>query len=561
VVALTVGGALLAGLEGAVVALPAAIVARAHPRVVIAYAGLALLAAGAATLIEGTTDEAGFGAFVADRPVAATFGRIAGVLLVVGLVGSLRQERVHPSAMSEPLETASCPPGPVRSAVDRLQRRHRDLLTGSGLVMGAFVVQASTGLIFWMLAARRFDPSVVGISAGLMASLQFINYLTAFGLPELLSRYRPRLSRPDSLLAWAITATAFGSFLGVAVYPLVVRSDSTSLLGEHGLVGFLVFFGCTTGAAVGLLADIRLMGQRRWHLVLVRLGATGVIRIPLLLLGPGPLDPGLWLFVISAGPLAVSAVPATVVALRGHWLGWSTADLPTPARVAARYAGVNHLAHLAVYAPQFALPVIVLANVPAAENAVFYIAWNIAAVIMVLPVTVGRVLLVEGSRSRPALWPTTRAALGLSVAVAVSALVGAAALGWVIPVVYGDDYENASDLLLPLVGGAVPWALTSVALATFRVLADARRLLVTAGLLAGSVLGLATITVPNGGADAAATAWLTGNLLAAAVGGGLLISRARRDRSQNASMPELVPTGPAATDTRTAAGEATPAGS
>jgi O-antigen/teichoic acid export membrane protein len=557
VASLVAGGALLAGLEGGIVALPAAIVGRTRPRLVTAYAGLALLAAGGATLLEGNLDRGGFGGFVAERPTAGSLGRMAGVLLMVGLVWSLRRERAITSSEAVGTVPSSARRGPVMAFVWRLPRGHRDLLTGSSLVMAAFVVQAITGLVFWLLAARRFDAATVGISAGLMASLQFINYLTAFGLPELLSRYRPRPTGSDSLLTWALTATAIGSLLGVAVYPLVVVSASTSLLTAEGAFGFLVFFGCTTGAAMGLLADIRLMGQRRWHLVLVRLGTTGVIRIPLLVLGPGPLDPGLWLFLISAGPLALSAVPATAAALHGHRLGWSTGDLPAPPRRALRYAGLNHLAHVAVYAPQFALPVIVLAHVPAADNATFYVAWNIAAVIMVLPVTVGRVLLVEGSRSLQTLWPATRAALVISGLVAISAFLGCLALRWTIPLVYGSDYQDTADLLLPLVGGAVPWAFTSVALAAFRVLADGRRLLMTTGLLAGSVLGLAAVTVPAGGTGAAATAWLVGNLLAAAVGGVLLISRVRQRPRDGAPDHELLPVEAGGTDTRTFAGGAT----
>jgi O-antigen/teichoic acid export membrane protein len=369
-----------------------------------------------------------------------------------------------------------------------------------------------------------------------MASVQFINYLTAFGLPELLSRHRPAAHRPDTLFTLSATLTSLGSAAGCLLYPIVVSSPSTSLLRAEGLVGLVVFYLCATGAAIGLLADVRLMSQRRWHLVLARLGISSVVRLPLLLAGPGPFDPALWLFVVSAGPLALSAVPAAVVALRHHGPGWTLASLGTAPGPALRYAALNHAAHLAMFAPQFVLPVIVLANVSAVENATFYVAWNITAVIMVLPVTVGRVLLLEGSRALEQLWPTTRAALVIAIVAVTAALMGCIAFRWVIPVVYGSDYRAAATLVVPLVAGAIPWSLTSVALGTFRVCADGQRLLITAAVLASAVLGLAALTVRTGGTAAAAVAWLTGNAMAAAVAGGLLLTRWRSEHELGATL-------------------------
>lgn len=540
VVVVVLGGIgwLLAGVQGVIVVVPAAIVGRRNPRLILAYAAGVLVLAGAATLFEGSADQQSFGRFVLDRPIAATLGRVAGLLAVVGVVWSMVVERERspvrhrgPSGGTDPDADAAIP-GLVAVVRSRLQSEHGHVVTGSGLVMAAFLVQAATGLLFWVLAARRFDQAIVGVSAGLMASLQFINYLTAFGLPELLSRHHPLGRRPDGLFTWSVTATSVGSVIGCVVYPLVVSSPSTTVLTDHGAAGVAIFFACTAGAAIGMLADARLMAQRRWHLVLARLGGSGIIRLPLLFVGPGGLDPGLWLFVVSAGPLALSAVPAGIAALRGHGLTWSSADLGTTPNSAVRYASVNHVAHLAVFAPQFALPVVVLANVSSEANAVFYVAWNITAVIMVLPVTVGRVLLVEGSRALDQLWTTTRTALTISLSIAFAALVGCLAFRWLIPVVYGRDYREAADLVVPLVAGAVPWAVTAVALGAFRVMGDARRLLVTTGVLASTVLGWAWVGVPRTGISAAAAAWLVGNLVAAAVAGSLLVSRWRRRDSR-----------------------------
>ena len=61
------------------------------------------------------------------------------------------------------------------------------VITGSSWIMAGFVVQAITGLAFWVTAAHAYGADQVGIAAGLFASMQFVIYATALGLQEILA--------------------------------------------------------------------------------------------------------------------------------------------------------------------------------------------------------------------------------------------------------------------------------------------------------------------------------------------------------------------------------------
>ena len=50
-------------------------------------------------------------------------------------------------------------------------------------------VSAVTGLLFWVVAARRAEPAVLGAAAGLFAANSFLSYLTGFGLPYAMLRF------------------------------------------------------------------------------------------------------------------------------------------------------------------------------------------------------------------------------------------------------------------------------------------------------------------------------------------------------------------------------------
>ena len=84
--------------------------------------------------------------------------------------------------------------------------------------MMGFLAQAVTGVGFWVLAARVYSQVDVGVASGLFTSLQFINYATALGLQELLSRYRPE-TRGDPLLGFWSQAHMMRSAMATRFWP------------------------------------------------------------------------------------------------------------------------------------------------------------------------------------------------------------------------------------------------------------------------------------------------------------------------------------------------------
>ena len=249
----------------------------------------------------------------------------------------------------------------------------------------------------------------------------------------------------------------------------------------------------------------------------------------------------MWLFFVMAAPIAFSGL--ITLGLLGR------AGNPRPSLAVPdggwsqplHYAGVNYLSHLAILAPQFILPVIVFINVRPVTYANFFLAWSIAAVAFILPVTIGRVLLVEGSRER-AEAGTTRKATLLAVGAMIVATIGAGLLALLLPSIYGASYTEAGRILPWLVAGGIPWSVTSIALARARVLADSISIVVMTAFAAVSVLGLAMALVPSRELDGAVAAWCLGNAVASAVAV-VLVSVRTRTAEVSADAPVEVDVG------------------
>ena len=153
---------------------------------------------------------------------------------------------------------------------------------------------------------------------------------------------------------------------------------------------------------------------------------------------------------------------------------------------------------------------------PAAEASAFAVAWLITAVVFLIPHTVGQVLLAESSRQPSAVAPQVRTALLITVPTMIVAAVGAIVLGpRLATTVFGPEYALTGEVLGRFVSAGVPWAITATLLARARVLGRNRAAIIITGVFAVVTLGSVAAVVGSGGVEAAATAWLIANVVAA----------------------------------------------
>ena len=428
-----------------------------------------------------------------------------------------------------------------------LRRRasgHRHLLTGSAALVLTAGVQALSGALFWLIAARVDDQTDVGHATALFTSVLFVSFMAGLGQPVAAARYAAGRTRADHVIyAWGASATAFAAAIIAVGYLLVVSPPAIEELRDwHGTAGPALFVLLCSGTALSLLLDVRLMTQRRWGLVLARASLVGFVRFPMLLIEVDQ-DRAVWLLVVAALPTAVSGFIGTA------WLPKVTGHRhvfgPWPSTAAAwmRYSVVNWASTITYQAPTFAMPVIVLANVSAEDNASFYVAWGVAAVACYVPTAIGQALLAEGGRDGAQVRAQVRLAIlvagGLMVVGAVIATVGRD----LIVTLYGDEYQEAADILPSLVLAAVPWAVTSVYLTEARVRHRSAATVLITVVLSTAILVPALILVPEDGIEGAASAFLFGNIVAAvvAVGAHLQIRRTAAAPIPAASPDEFEP--------------------
>lgn len=421
-----------------------------------------------------------------------------------------------PPAPPDPADAA----GPARRR-DRLTGRaaaHKHLLAGSAALVVGAAVQAVTGAVFWLVAARIDTTDDVGRATALFTSVLFVAYLGGLGLPVALARFAPGTDDESHVhFSWSALATVVSTAVIGVVYVTVVDTAAVDALTDwHAVLGPLVFVAACAGSGLSLIIDVRWMTVRRWTVVLVRITIVGLARFPLLALPDGAGET-VHLFLVAVIPLALSGFVGVATMKRFTGGGLRLGPRPANASAAIRYSLVNYLSTLAYQGPQFVLPVIVLLHVEESTNAAFYVAWGITAVGLYIPMAIGQALLSEGGKDGAHLLGQVRLVLivatGLMAAAAAATFVGRD----IVTAVYGDDYAEAARVLPGMVAAGIPWAITSVLLTEARVLHRHVDTVVITATLTASILVPALVLVPDEGLDGAAQAFLFGNVLAAVV--------------------------------------------
>jgi O-antigen/teichoic acid export membrane protein len=461
-----------------------------------------------------------------------------------------------PFPPSAPQATPDATAGPNGSRLSRLRphrpdaarvARHRDLLTGSGVLVVGAGVQALSGMLFSLIAANGDAKSNFGNASALFTSVLFVTYLAGLGLPVSLARYSADRSDDSHVVfSWGLLATVVSAIAATGLYLGAVDPKAADVLWSWSSIGGpVLFMVIVLGSAFSLVFDVRCMTMRRWNLVLVRIVIVGIAKVALIPLSPDSHRRALLLFVYLAAPVAVSGFVGVALLPRITGGRHRLRPIPPSARAAIRYSLVNYLSTLAYQAPYFALPVIVLINVDAATNSSFYVAWGIVAIAFYVPSAIGQALLAEGGKDGAQLRSQVRLAVLLAVALMGAGTVTTFLGKSVVTAAYGHAYHDAARILPAMMLAGIPWAVTSLYLTEVRVMHRHSATVVITLTLTLAIIVPALILVPgrgtNHGLNAASRSWLAGNIFAAIVATIATWSGRKRAREREAVLDPVSP--------------------
>jgi O-antigen/teichoic acid export membrane protein len=415
---------------------------------------------------------------------------------------------------AEPGEPGRKQPGPgrpglARRLAGRLRPVDQHASNGYALVINT-VVTGGLGLLFWLIAARRYPAADVGRATAALAAMNTLAGITALSLTGAMAKFIPQSGRSTGrLIRLSYAGTASASAVTAAIFLLTFGRWSSTYSELHSWPAALAFGGSVLAWGIFTLQDGVLIGLRSAAWVAVENIGFGIAKIALLLAFATVL-PHLGLYAAWMLPVLVS-LPLVNLLIFGrllprHVRRHGTAQAPT-ARQVGRFLAGDFTGSACMLGTGSLAAVVVALIVSPAMNAYFYIAFTIGATLDLLAVNMAAALTVEGAHDPAGLAASCRSALRRTVRVVLPlAAVTAALAPFALPL-FGAGYAQHSLPVLELmVAATVPRMLTELYLGSLRVQGRSsligRIQVVRAVLLIGLVAGL-TMAIGIAGAGVA----------------------------------------------------------
>ena len=343
---------------------------------------------------------------------------------------------------------------------------------GHALVLSS-VVTSVVGMLFWVLAARRASPSIVGRNVVAINVLTSLGAVAQLNLQSTLIRFvQPAGARTRRLVVAIYLVSAAVALVLAAVFLVVVPHIAPDLVFIRSSPGMTTWFIASSAIwTIMILEDGVLTGLRKARWVPVENAGFSLAKV-------GMVVPFVMLFPVAGIYLSWTvAALATVVPTNIYLF---VRAIPEHQRAAGTSGGVT-VRQLRSYVPYdflgnlwwqgliLTLPLIVLSQSGASASAYFSLAWLMASLLYLVSLAVGDSLVVELSIDASHLEDRCRQVMVHVWKILVPA-VALLVLGapWILAI-FGHSYAVAGTGALRLLGlSALPFVMTGTAVSAAR---------------------------------------------------------------------------------------------
>lgn len=408
--------------------------------------------------------------------------------------------------------------------------QHRD---GMALVLSS-ALSSGIGLLFWVLAARLFDPATVGLNSAALAAMTLLGTAAQLNLGNAMLRFVPVAGASVRSLVIGCYAVALVAAAAVgAVFVIGADLWAPDLLDAVGRPALFAFFVISTPVwTMFVLQDYVLTAIKRATVVPVENLVFAVLKIVLLVAAA-------WLG--TASGIAVSWVVGTilVVAFMTVWLlrALRTSPVgdtgavpsgpvpPVSVRDVAQFVRADYAGTVCWLAAVFGLPLVVLALDGPEGAATYGVAWQIAFALYLVVNGMGQSLVAHQAGDPSGLQAAVRGMVVKAFTLLLPAVVVVAAGAYLLLSLFGSEYASSGWLLLALLAlSSIPNVVTQAAVWSARVQRRGAVLFGIPAVLAVTVIAGTAILMPSLGVTGAGVAWLGAQTLVAVA---ILIQRWR----------------------------------
>jgi len=315
---------------------------------------------------------------------------------------------------------------------------HNPLYKNSLFIALGRISDVGFGFLFWILAARLYSVVDVGIATALISSIGLVRAFSRFGLDTVIIRFMPSYdnSRVFNTCLWI---TTIGSVVVSICFLLVVDlvSPDVAFIKDHAFLFILI----ALMNSVTLTTGNALLSSRKADLRLVQnliMGSRLPLLLPLVILG------SLGIFFSFGIANGLAAIFALILIHKSIKI---SPEIDRGfIKKTIHFSIQNYFANLLTDIPILIMPILILYLLGPEDAALYYIAFAIGNLVLIIPDAMTTSFFVEGSRGlnlRKGAFKT----LTVTYVLLLPAVLVVYLFGDILLCFFGQEYRAAFDLL------------------------------------------------------------------------------------------------------------------
>ena len=386
------------------------------------------------------------------------------------------------------------------------------------LILNSFI-QAITGFLFWIFAARLYTVESVGFSSAAISATALIAMFSTLGLDYGLLKFLPESENKTRLMNSCFTVTLLISAVISIVFISGISVWAPKLDLIRGMPVLIISFVLLSMATTQQIFNQQsYIAYRRSAFALVQGVVFAVLRfIPLFLLTGYFMDYKIFaswgIATLAAILTGISLIPV----VQSGYRFIPRLDIGLIKKLFS-FSSQNYVAYLLWSIPDIILPLLVLNIVGVAANAYFYIAWKIVMVLNFIGMGVSFALLAEGFSDKNNVDIHVKRSVKLLFLLVVPVAVVLVIFADKVLLLFGESYSmQAVTLLRILIFASIPLNYNWVYFSKKKLENKLKPVIALSGLIAVITLGLSVFLMPRIGIEGAGYAWLASHLLVAII--------------------------------------------
>lgn len=263
----------------------------------------------------------------------------------------------------------------------RIQDSGPRLVTNASSLLAATVATSGLGLVYWVVAARLYDPEQLGVGSALISGASLLAGFAQLSLGLLFVRYLPTAGAHAGKVVARSLALASSLALVLAIGYLLMGGGSQFIPNAWTAALFIV---AVPVLAVFALQDFALLALGAAPLVAYQNGAFSLVKLLLLPVLIGLSISGIFLSWVVTATLAVVVILFMIFARLVQGLPRDMAKPLPSGREIVHELWVQYLSQTTGYLTTFALPLVVVARLGTEQAGYFALPWMIGNTFVLL---------------------------------------------------------------------------------------------------------------------------------------------------------------------------------